>query len=194
MLPPPKQPELHVIAGPNGAGKSTLYEHVLSPSGMQFVNADVLAARYWPNEQAERAYDAAQMAGQIREDLIASGRSFVTETVFSHESKLDLLRRAALSGYIITLHVIIVPEDLAVARVRNRVQHGGHAVPESKIRSRYQRLWKHVAEAIRIADDAYVYDNSSLANAHERIAHYQMGQKTHPVSWPTWAPADLVAI
>lgn len=194
MLPPLKQPEIHIVAGPNGAGKSTFYELVLSPSGMQFVNADVLAARYWPNEQAERAYDAAQMASQIREDLIASKRSFVTETVFSHESKLGLMRKAGRNGYVITLHIVIVPEDLAVARVHNRVRHGGHAVPEDKIRSRYQRLWKHVAEAIRIADDAYVYDNSSAANAYERIAHYQMGQNTHPVSWPTWVPADIVAI
>lgn len=33
------------------------------------------------------------------------------------------------------LHIVVVP-DLAVARVAERVRHGGHDVPEDKVRSR----------------------------------------------------------
>ena len=191
---PLRQPEIHVIAGPNGAGKSTLYREVLSPSGMEFVNADMIAARHWPDAQSEHAYQASQLAAQRRAALMAERRSLVTETVFSHESKLSLLRDAALLGYLITLHVVIVPEELAVARVRKRVEHGGHTVPEEKIRSRYQRLWQHVAEGIRTADDAYVYDNSSLKSALDRIAHFQRGHRMHPIRWPTWAPPELASM
>lgn len=194
MPRPPGQPEIHVIAGPNGVGKSTLYEHVLSPSGMEFVNADMVAARHWPQAQSEHAYEASRLAAERRGALMAERRSLVTETVFSHESKLDLLRDAAQLGYIVTLHVVIVPEELAVARVRKRVEHGGHAVPEEKIRSRYRRLWKHIAEGIRMADDAYVYDNSTLKEALDRMAHFQRGHRMHPVRWPAWAPPELLSM
>jgi hypothetical protein len=60
------------------------------------------------------------------------------------------------------VHVLVVPEDLAVQRVRHRVRAGGHDVPEAKIRQRHRRLWALVAEAIALSDIATVYDNSRL--------------------------------
>jgi len=50
--------------------------------------------------------------------------------------------------YTIVLHVALIPEELAVARVAYRVQSGGHPVAENKIRGRYRRLWTLVAEEI----------------------------------------------
>jgi predicted ABC-type ATPase len=64
-----------------------------------------------------------------------------TETVFSHPSKRQLVEAAIDTGYLVSLHVVMVPEGLAVARVAQRVRDGGHDVPEDKIRSRYLRLW-----------------------------------------------------
>ncbi len=80
--------------------------------------------------------------------------------MFSHPSKLDLLRQATAAGYYTAVHVMLVPEALAVARVTARVVAGGHAVPEEKIRQRYRRLWPLVADAIVLGDTATVYDNS----------------------------------
>jgi predicted ABC-type ATPase len=60
--------------------------------------------------------------------------------VFSHPSKLELIAAARAEDYTIVLHVLLVPEELAVERVRLRVNAGGHHVPEDKIRERYQRL------------------------------------------------------
>ena len=51
-----RQPEMHVIAGPNGADKSTFYEHILSPSGVEFINADLIAAELWPGQESAHAY------------------------------------------------------------------------------------------------------------------------------------------
>ena len=186
------QPELHVIAGPNGAGKSTFYAHILSPGGVEFVNADQIAAQRWPGAEEERSYDAALLAEQRRAELLAERRSFVAETVFSHESKVDLLRRASEAGYIVVLHIIVVPEELTVARVRKRVEHGGHTVPEDKIRSRYRRLWSHIARAASIADEAVVYDNSSASSPFKIVATYRSGKLVRQPTWPTWAPAELV--
>lgn len=185
-------PVLHLIAGPNGAGKSTLYELVIGPvTHLELVNADVIAAREWPDDVAARAYDAARLAAERREKLLAARTSFVTETVFSHESKLDLVKSALAAGYLITLHVVLVPEELAVARVVNRVANDGHDVPEEKIRSRYARLWPLVAEAIALVDEARVYDNSSASKPFRLVAAFERGVPVSKTQWPRWTPQTL---
>jgi predicted ABC-type ATPase len=160
-------PILIVLAGPNGAGKTTLYERVLARHiDLEFVN-------------------------ERRAALLEGHRSFVTETVFSHASKLELMQQAADDGYLVALHVVVIPEELAVARVVNRVEHGGHDVPEDKVRARYGRLWGHVRQAIDIADETSVYDNSSARSPLRPIARYRFGELIGTATWPTWAPADL---
>jgi predicted ABC-type ATPase len=112
-------PILHLVAGPNGAGKSTLYARVIGPASvLEFVNADVISAQRWPDDPVGKSYEAAVVAAERRMKLIENGMSFVTETVFSHESKLELVHAALDAGYIVTLHVVIVPEALAVAGSR----------------------------------------------------------------------------
>ncbi len=186
-------PVMYVIAGPNGSGKSTFCERVLAPSLLEFVNADEIASKRWPGAETEHGYDAAMLAEQRREELLRDRKSFVAETVFSHESKVNLLRRASRADYIEVLHVIIVPEDLAVARVEDRVANGGHDVPEDKIRSRHQRLWSHLAEAIGIADEAHVYDNTSATRPFKPVALYRTGTLARQPRWPTWAPTELTS-
>lgn len=187
-------PVLHVLAGPNGSGKSTLYARVLRPvTHLPFVNADLIAAARWPepSEAQAHAYDAARLAAEERGRLIAEARSFVTETVFSHESKLDLLREARGAGYRTTLHVILVPEELAVARVRARAAAGGHDVPEDKIRSRFHRLWSNVREAMDLVDEARFYDNSSARRPFRLVAVFLGGRPASALDWPPWAPEAL---
>lgn len=130
------------------------------------------------------------MAAQTRAKLIEQGRSFIAETVFSHESKLDLIRLAHAHGYTVVLHAVLIPEALAVPRVRYRVVAGGHAVPEAKIRHRYHRLWPLVAEAIGIADTATVYDNSCPIGP-RIVAQFAGGAAIGELAWPPWAPEAL---
>lgn len=184
-------PVLHVIAGPNGAGKSTFVARVLAPSALVFINADDIAAARWPDAPAEHAYEAARAADERREQLLQDGRSFVTETVFSHESKIDLVSRASRVGYIVVLHIIMIPEDLAVARVDDRVSNGGHAVPEGKIRARHHRLWGNLVAAIRVAAQVHVYDNTSASQPFEPVAQFREGKLVQRPSWPTWTPQEM---
>jgi len=187
-------PVLHVIAGPNGAGKTTFYLRVLRPAThLDFVNADVIAAERWPDAIGEHGYDAAELAAVERDHRIQARRSFATETVFSHESKLSLLHQAGEAGYLVSLHIILIPEDLAVARVINRVANGGHHVPEDKVRSRYGRLWGHLGEAVRLVDDARVYDNTRAAEPFLLVATYLDGRVTGDPQWPSWSPPELRA-
>ncbi len=185
-------PVLHLLAGPNGAGKSTFYQEILGPStGLPFVNADEIASRRWPGTEIEHAYQASQVAAEERQRLIDRRESFVTETVFSHPSKVQLVDQAKQAGYLVTLHIVMVPEALAVARVEQRVQAGGHDVPEDKIRGRYARLWTHLSNAVPNVDEAILYDNSRAHRPYRQVALFSDGQLVGQADWPAWAPDQL---
>jgi predicted ABC-type ATPase len=183
---------LDLVVGPNGAGKSTFIAFTLAPllPGSVVVNADEIARRRWPEDPASHAYDAARVAADTRARLIELGRSFIAETVFSHPSKLDLIGTAHRGGFTVVLHVLLVPEDLAVERVRHRVKAGGHDVPETKIRERYHRLWALVAHALALSDIATVYDNSRL-HGPRIVAQLSGGDIVGSPDWPAWTPEDL---
>lgn len=183
---------LDLVVGPNGAGKTTFARLTLLPSlppGTAFVNADEIARRLWGEAAEARAYEAARRAAVTRQELVRTRRPFVAETVFSHPSKLDLISDAQAHGYTVELHVLVVPEEVSVLRVRNRVAAGGHSVPEDKIRGRYRRLWALVAEAFRMADGAVAYDNSS--NRRPRVIARAFSGMVLSADWPSWCPEEL---
>lgn len=182
---------LDLVVGPNGAGKSTFVELVLVDArpGTPFVNADVIAAERWPEDPMPYAHEAAQAADSARDALIALGESFIAETVASHESKIDLVRRARDAGYYVHLIVVAVPEEYSVQRVRMRVAAGGHDVPEEKIRSRWHRLWDNVVAMIELADSAEVFDNSGRGPV--TIATFVAGDVIGAPRWPDWIPEAL---
>ncbi|MDG4669358.1 zeta toxin family protein [Mycobacterium sp. 236(2023)] len=185
---------LDLVVGSNGAGKSTFIEQTLAPllPGSAFVNADEIAKRRWPEAPAQYSYEAARIAAQTRSQLIELGESFIAETVFSHPSKLDLIDTAQDSGYSVFLHAVLIPEDLAVQRVRHRVAAGGHDVPEAKIRERYQRLWDLVATAAQRADAATFYDNSTVRGP-RIVAQVSGGFIVGSSTWPSWTPSALTS-
>ncbi len=185
---------LIVVVGPNGAGKTLLAGRFAAESRLEFVNADLIAAERWPGDEESRAYEAASVAADRRFELIAAGRSFVAETVFSHPSKVDFVRAALEVGYTVGMHIVMVPEDLAVLRVRTRVRSGGHSVPEEKIRGRYRRLWGLVAEAAGLCDEAFFYDNTSARNPFRLVAELDRGVPVGIPAWPIWVPPEMEAL
>jgi predicted ABC-type ATPase len=186
-------PLLYILAGPNGSGKSTFVRDVLGrETGLPFINADDLAKERWPGAEEEHAYDASLAAAQTRAAAMSARRSFITETVFSHRSKVSLVQQAVAAGYRVELHVMLIPEDVAVERVAYRVAEGGHTVPEEKIRARYRRLWDLIVEARAIAHRAVFYDNSR-ARPFRRVAVYERGQSIGVPAWPKWTPEVLTA-
>ncbi|MCV7099152.1 AAA family ATPase [Mycobacterium palustre] len=183
---------LDLVVGPNGAGKSTFIVFDLAPllPGSVVVNADEIARHRWPQDPASHAYDAARAAADTRARLIELGRNFIAETVFSHPSKLDLVRTAQAGGFTVVLHALVVPEELAVERVRHRARAGGHDVPETKIRERHRRLWPLVAEAVARSDIATVYDGAR-SRGPRIVAQLSGGEVVGVPDWPAWTPEIL---
>jgi predicted ABC-type ATPase len=182
-------PFLWVLAGPNGAGKTTYYERKILPVlKAEFVNADILARQRWPAAAERHTAEAAKLADERRLELTAARRSFVAETVFSHPSKLDLLKRAKDQGYVVWLTFIYLESaELAIARVRERVERGGHDVPADRIRGRYARLPEMVRAAVHLVDRAFLVDNSYLDRALRDVVVFERGHVTYAVEdLPKW--------
>ena len=163
-------PVFYLLAGPNGAGKSTLYRAAVAegliPAGLEFVNADLFEASHLAEvaDPSARSEQARQWADQRRSTLLAAGQSFVSETVFSHPSKLQLMADARAAGHQTVLLVVCVDDaKQLVRRVAQRVREGGHAVPPERILARYPRTLEHLKGAVRLADLALLYDTSGAA-------------------------------
>ena len=193
------RPSLVVLAGPNGAGKSTLYQTRVAPGVMgPFINADIIQRDELRDVSMEASYRAARLAEARRNALLEARHSFVTETVFSHPSKLEVIETARARGYlVVVLHVGVDSPDLSLARVRVRTSEGGHDVPEEKIRARYTRGQPLIRAAVLRADRGMVFDNSRLNTAPRQMLVFANGRltKAAPIL-PQWIltayAADLV--
>ena len=162
-----EKPVLILICGINGAGKTTFYYEQVKPlldqSGRDypFVNADEMEAAKFPNEVGKHSLEIGKLAAEIRGQYIKAGQSFITETVFSHESKNQLVEDAQKAGFEVILnHIHVSSAELAYKRVRDRVGSGGHDVHKDKIFSRYDRIGGNIQKASMVADRTYVWDNS----------------------------------
>jgi predicted ABC-type ATPase len=185
-----QRPIIVALAGPNGAGKTTFYHAHLAPAGLRFVNADVIA-----RELGMDAYDAANVAAVIRQDLVRMRESFVFETVFSDPvgDKLNFLQDAARAGYTILLCFIGVSgADVSEERVAMRVSQGGHDVPAEKLSSRYPRILANLKSAIRHLPHVWVFDNDDLSHPFRLVCVCENGEivrLNRPV--PRWLKALL---
>ena len=181
--------QLWVLAGGNGAGKSTFYYQYLSKYGIKFVNADLIARTMDTDHPERLSYEAATLATEMRENMIAQGESFCFETVFSHESKIDFIAVAKAHGYtVILVYIHLTDPSLNEARVYQRTLEGGHNVPAEKIRSRIPRTMKNIKTALPLVDEAWILDNSSGQNRFQQIAILKSGyceEKVNPL--PAWA-------
>ena len=147
-----------IIAGPNGSGKSTITKKLeMDPDFPDiYINADDIK-----KNEGLTDLEAWEKAEQQRADALNSGESFAFETVFSHESKLDLMEQAKKAGYWIELYFMCLQDaEMNVSRVHARHVMGGHDVAVDKIRSRYQRSMKLLSQSFSLADEAMVFNNS----------------------------------
>jgi len=91
------------------------------------------------------------------------------------------------------LRVLIVPVELSIARVAQRVVEGGHDVPVGKIRERHARLWALVTRAIDLSHESRVYDSSGQhGRPFTEVARSSLGVRHGDEPWPTWAPPELL--
>lgn len=107
------------------------------------------------------SYEASILADFIRTKLIDAGKKLTFETVMSHPSKIETLKRSYELGYKNYLYFISTESpEINKNRVINRVQSGGHPVPEDKIVSRYFSSLNYLVSAIPFTYRTFIFDNS----------------------------------
>ena len=143
-----------VFAGANGSGKSTITE--LTETVGMYINVDEIKKSTHCTD-----LDAAITAQNLREQCIKSHQDFTFETVLSTPRNLELLKLAKANDYFVKCYYILTSSsDINVARVVNRVNNGGHGVPEEKIRARYERAMALIPELIPVCDICNIFDNT----------------------------------
>ena len=111
---------------------------------------------------APSSYVAAAIADYLREKMLTANSSFACETVFSHPSKLEFMKRAKENGFKVYLYFIAAKDPfINEGRVANRALNGGHDVPPEKVHSRFYRCMDNLFCALKVCDEAYLFDNSS---------------------------------
>jgi predicted ABC-type ATPase len=145
---------------------------------IQFKDNKLTIERAIANEIDDCPFDriAQILADYIRKKLLDNGEKFSFETVFSHESKIEIIKRAKIEGYKVYLYFVSTEDpEINVYRVKIvRVGNKGHDVNEELIRSRYYRSMNFMYDAAQLCYQAYFFDNSNNGNSHSLFAHFKI--------------------
>lgn len=164
----PEKPVFWIVGGPNGCGKSTLY-NLTSLEGwggsVWIINPDLLTATIVEQEQvALQAANltAVQRVEQWLDASIAAYQTIGVETVLSSPKYRRLVDDAHERGFEVRMIFVLLDSvDLQLARIRRRVDEGGHDVPPDKVAARRSRSFEQFAWFARRVDRCFVFNNSS---------------------------------
>ena len=133
-------PRLYIISGCNGAGKTTA-SYSLLPEMLdckEFVNSDEFAKGLSPFDPSKASIQASRFMLMKIQYLLRKQQDFAIETTLATRTLLKTVKRAQAAGYTVTLlYFWLNSPEMAVERVRARVEAGGHNIPEETIRRRY---------------------------------------------------------
>jgi predicted ABC-type ATPase len=160
------------------------FQNIVSESGLlrgDFSAADLASAYFLENNafhcpKEENVERLAQMiADYLRKKLLKERKRFSFETVFSHSSKLDIMRSAVEAGYKVYLYFVSTESaEINKFRVEARRAKGGHDVPPDKIEQRYERALGLMHDAAQLAYQAYFFDNSDEGGQFKLFAHFKL--------------------
>ena len=146
-------PRLFIISGCNGAGKTTA-SYTLLPEMLecrQYVNSDEFAKGLAPFDPESVSVQASRLLLMRIRYLFSKKEDFSIETTLATRSLLKMIREAQAEGYFVTLmYFWLNSPDLAVARVKARVEAGGHNIPEETVRRRYRVGIKYLDKRITV--------------------------------------------
>lgn len=114
------------------------------------------------------------IADFLRKKYLLERKKFSFETVFSHPSKLDIMREAVAKGYKVYLYFVSTESpEINKFRVQARRAKNGHDVPVDKIVSRYFRSLDLLFDACQISYQVFFFDNSVEGEDFKLFAHFK---------------------
>lgn len=141
-----------IVAGPNGAGKTTFARELLpnEANTLTFINADLIARGLDPFQPERAAFRAGRMMLEMIDACVARGENFAFETTLSGRGYARMIPRWQEQGYWVRLYYLPLPSpEAAIERVQQRVEMGGHHVPDDIIRRRFHASWHNFQNLYR---------------------------------------------
>ena len=153
-----------IVAGPNGAGKTTFAREFLPREAgcPDFINVDLIATGLSPFDPERAALRAGRLMLEEIHHRVHQGRSFAFETTLAGRNYARWIPQWRAAGYHVKLIFLSLPTaDLAAARVATRVVQGGHDVPETVVRRRFDVGLRNFETLYQGLVNSWVlYDNS----------------------------------
>lgn len=166
------RPFILVLAGVNGAGKSSVGGALIAESGLIWFNPDTYARELIKTTGAVLAEANVQAWDYGRARLqaaIEQRENFAFETTLGGDTIAAMLDAAADTHDVIMLFCGLASPELHIKRVQFRVMHGGHDIPEAKIRERWIGSRKNLITLLPRLAHLQVFDNSVEVAAGEEI-------------------------
>lgn len=182
-------PHVVIVAGPNGAGKSTTAPTLLKEllGVTEFVNADVIAQGLSAFDTEAVAFQAGRVMLTRLRQLAAQQRNFAFETTLASRSYALWISQLRREGYKIRMIFLWLPNpETAVARVAERVRMGGHNIPETVIRRRYNRGIRNFFGLYCQQLDSWRFYNNAMTEGPVLIASGGMERTTDIEDQETW--------
>jgi predicted ABC-type ATPase len=156
-------PRLTVIAGANGSGKTTLTRlNRIDFREFPLLDPDVIGKTLQTALPRTFPIAAARQVLSSAKEHISKHESFAVETTLAGKHYLQMMVDARIRGFeVVLVYIGTGNVEINLARIRNRVLAGGHDVPESDVRRRYQRSFKNLPIALERADHTILFDNST---------------------------------
>ncbi len=196
------KPTIFVLAGVNGSGKSSVGGATITARDVYFYNPDTAARelrKIHPNMTQPTVNGHAWTLGRdMLEKAINNRETYAFETTLGGNTITRLLIKAAEEGMQVKLwYAGLETVELNLARVKARVQQGGHDIPEADIRKRWDSSRRNLISLLPHLHSLRLYDNSveadpKLGNAPqpELLLHMEAGAVVGPINLagaPEWA-------
>lgn len=179
-------PKVVVLAGINGAGKTTASKWALAALRIPiFVNADAIARGLNGLNPEAEAVRAGRIMLKHLDELAEARENFALETTLAARSYAGWLAGLKASGYEVYLfYYWLNSPELAINRVAERVEAGGHHIPDATVRQRYARSVRNFFELYRpVVTEWRVYDNTEKQS---RLIVFGRGDREHVLDEDTW--------
>lgn len=153
------------FAGVNAGGKSTMIKSLKSfeeYSSYYYVCADEVEKKLRAvSDKTERMLRAREYALAYREILLKDGENVIFESVASHPSHVeDLKRIKAADNKVIVVYIGTSDPAINIARIKNRGRENDAFLNDERVIRRRENSLKLLKDFIAISDEAVVFDNS----------------------------------
>ena len=160
-----------IVAGVNGAGKSSLtgvLKAEINNLG-KIVDVDKIIAK---NSGDILLGDKKSI--ELIEECLCKGVCFTQETTLSGHRILKTVKRAVDSGYYVRLYYVgLNTSEESMERIKNRVKKGGHNIPDSDVKRRFDKRFEDLCSVLPYCNEATFYDNE---NGFVAVAEYKNGE------------------